>query len=557
MNIVEFALKFKDLASSELRKFGQQAKTTFDSAKKQTDGLTGNNRLLARSYDDIQKRIQEVESTLRNSKIPSEIRNARRELEALKRESSGSMAGKALGGGGGMMDAAGLLGLGKFAGPAAVAAVGYKVGEWLGDAISASLERQKILTSFNVLAGSEQAGSALSKQLISLQKDTILGPEVFKNAQTMMGFGIKSGEVYDNLKMLGDVSMGDAERLNMLTLAFSQVRAAGKLQGQDLLQLINAGYNPLEDISKRTGKTMGQLKDEMSKGNISFSMVQQAFRDATGEGGKFNNMLNKLAETPAGKMEQFKGQWEEFKINAGTAFMPLISMALDFASSMMPLIEGLIKPLSSGIQMAANWMKSLTKESGGLMDYVSIIKNVFVYGILPAGQKLFGFIFSTVGKLMEFISHSKLLKDVFMTIGIIVSNLWGFIGLIVDALTVIVDTVVMPILKALEWVYRKLTGGGFETMVKVKQPVGKSLNESTNTDLLNTIAQNTAENTNATKSTEKAITGGGPKVINITVQKFLDAININSTTLEAGVTDIEGKILEMFARVVSQGAAAI
>ncbi len=514
MNIVEFALKFKDLASSELRKFGQQAKTTFDSAKKQTDGLTGNNRLLARSYDDIQKRIQEVESTLRTSRIPTEIRNARRELEALKREASGSMAGKALGGGGGMMDAAGLLGLGKFAGPAAVAAVGYKVGEWLGDAISASLERQKILTSFNVLAGSEQAGSALSKQLISLQKDTILGPEVFKNAQTMMGFGIKSGEVYDNLKMLGDVSMGDAERLNMLTLAFSQVRAAGKLQGQDLLQLINAGYNPLEDISKRTGKSIGQLKDEMSKGNISFSMVQQAFRDATGEGGKFNNMLNKLAETPAGKMEQFKGQWEEFKINAGTALMPLVSMALQLASTLLPIIENFVNPFLKGVSTAVIYVKDLIK-------------------------------------------NSIFLQDTFRFIGLLLDGIWQILGGLLVNLKELFELIVVPLLKAIDWIWVRIKDlFGLAGKAPVKTSSSASIKEQTNTDLLRDISKNTAQNADASSSANKAVTSGGPKVINITVQKFLDSINVNSQTINDGVTDIEAKFLEMFARVLSQGAAA-
>ena len=116
----------------------------------------------------------------------------------------------------------------------------------------------------------------------------------------------------------------------------------------------------------------------------------------------------------------------------------------------------------------------------------------------------------------------------------------------------------MPILNGIEAAYRFITGRS-QLSIKSTQTMvgGKTVAGATNTDLLQTIAQNTAANTEATKGTEKAISGGGPKVINITVQKFLDSINVNSTTLEAGVTDIESKILEMFARVVSQGAAAI
>jgi len=556
MNIVEFALKFKDLASGELGKFGNAARTTFNNASKLTNDLTGHNKVLGSSYDVLQQKIKQVESTIRNSTIPQQIREAKRELASLQRQSDrhiGNTSGNRNSGGGILA----MAGLGKFAGAAAIAGVGLMAGQFFGESFNKGLERQQIQTSFNVLTGSTKAGQELSGQLVKYAKDTVLGPEVFKDAQTMMGFGFKSTEVMPNLKMLGDVSMGNSQKLESLTLAFSQTRAAGKLMGQDLLQYISAGFNPMEEISKRTGKSMGQMRKEMEGGNISFSMVQQAFKDATGEGGKFNKMLETIAQTPAGKIQALTGTWNEFKVSAGTAFMPLISMVLDFASSMMPLIEGLIKPLASGIQMAADWMKSLSKESNGLMSYVDVVRNIFIYGILPAGQKLFGFIFEMVGKLVEFISHSQLLKDLFTFIGIIVSNLWGFIGLLVDALKMIFDTIIMPILNGIEAAYRFITGRS-QLSIKSTQTMvgGKTVAGATNTDLLQTIAQNTAENTNATKSNEKAISGGGPKNIYITVQKFFDDLNISTINMHAAENDIEKTFMEMFARVVAQGAVS-
>ena len=71
--------------------------------------------------------------------------------------------------------------------------------------------------------------------------------------------------------------MGESGKFNSLTLAFSQMSATGKLMGQDLNQMINAGFNPLQTISEKTGKSIATLKDEMSKGAISAEMVQQAF----------------------------------------------------------------------------------------------------------------------------------------------------------------------------------------------------------------------------------------------------------------------------------------
>lgn len=89
------------------------------------------------------------------------------------------------------------------------------------------------------------------------------------------------------MKMLGDISLGNGERLQSLSLAFGQVQASGRLMGGDLLQMVNAGFNPLEAIAKRTGETMIAVKERMSAGGVSVNEVEQAMKDATSEGGRF------------------------------------------------------------------------------------------------------------------------------------------------------------------------------------------------------------------------------------------------------------------------------
>lgn len=570
MNIVEFAIKFKDLASSELGRFGAQSRRTFAQASQYADQLTGHNRILGKSYDEIQLKIKQVENTIRTSTIPSQIRAARKELEILQRQSNShigniSSGGKA-GGGlmnaiGGLMNAIGLGSMAKMMGPMAIGAGLLAAGSFMGDSFGKSLERQKIQTSFNVLAGGEKQGGELTKQLVSLQKDTILGPEVFKNAQTMMAFGESSKTVAKDLKMLGDISMGDKERLGSLTLAFSQSQATGRLMGQDLLQMVNAGFNPLQVMSEKTGKSMAVLKKEMESGNISFAMVKQAFVDATSEGGKFNNMLEKIGETPAGKMEQLKGSWQEFKVQAGTAFMPLISAALDLGTKLMPIVDGFITPMTNGIQTIVGWVKNLTTETGGWSEYISLVKDYVVNAIWPAITKIFGAVFHIVGKVVEWVGHSQLIKDLFGGIYVWVSMLLKVVGGLIDGLVWVFDNVVMPILNAINKVYNWIRGTSNST-VKVngtlKTPEIAGLpGGDTNTELLRQTAQNTADNAKSSKNAEKAVTGGGPKIINVTVGKFLDSINLHTANLKEGTADIEGIFLEMFARVVAQGAKAM
>ena len=76
-------------------------------------------------------------------------------------------------------------------------------------------------------------------------------------------------------------------KLSSLTLAFSQVQSTGRLMGQDLLQMIGQGFNPLQIISEKTGRSMADLKKDMENGAISADMVTEAFKIATSEGGRF------------------------------------------------------------------------------------------------------------------------------------------------------------------------------------------------------------------------------------------------------------------------------
>lgn len=177
------------------------------------------------------------------------------------------------------------------------------LGAFLGNITKIRGQFQLMETNINTLLGSAEKGKAMMEQLTEYAK---VSPLDFQGtvgaAQMMLGFGIEQEKILPFMKALGDVSMGDAQRFQSLTLAFSQMSAAGKLMGQDLMQMVNAGFQPLDQLAKDTGKSIGQLKEEMSQGKISAEMVQQAFINATSEGGKFYNMSQAATATISGQM---------------------------------------------------------------------------------------------------------------------------------------------------------------------------------------------------------------------------------------------------------------
>nr|DAO07923.1 MAG TPA: tail tape measure protein [Caudoviricetes sp.] len=197
--------------------------------------------------------------------------------------------------------------------------------------ISIRSEMESLQTSFKTLAG-EQVGGELFEQIKEYElRTTMIMQDLASGAQTMLAFNIPAQDVMQHLKAIGDISMGDSEKFKSLTLAFSQMSATGKLMGQDLLQMINAGFNPLQVISEQTGKSIGQLKEEMEKGAISTKMVQDAFHAAASEGGQFNGMLEAQSKTLKGAISNLEGAWQYMLNDIGEAQEGLIVGSIDMA----------------------------------------------------------------------------------------------------------------------------------------------------------------------------------------------------------------------------------
>lgn len=202
-----------------------------------------------------------------------------------------------------------LLGVGKAMG---IAFSAQQAIAFVKQIVNVRSEIQALEVSFRTLLGSQQASAELMRQMKEFAAATPLQlGDLAKGAQTMLGFNLDPDEIMPMLKAIGDISMGDAQKFQSLTLAFSQMQSVGKLMGQDLLQMINAGFSPLAVMADKTGKSIGELKEEMSAGAISADMVKQAFIDATSEGGQFFGMLSGQGDTVKGALAQLSGAFTD------------------------------------------------------------------------------------------------------------------------------------------------------------------------------------------------------------------------------------------------------
>ncbi|MDY2658061.1 MAG: tape measure protein [Candidatus Limiplasma sp.] len=246
-------------------------------------------------------------------------------------------------------------------------------------AVKYNAQMEAYQTNFSVMLGDEAKGVEYVAQLREKAAKTPFGMEDLASAaQTMLSFGLDAENTNTAMDRLGDIALGNKEKFQSLSLAFSQISAAGKLTGQDLLQMVNAGFNPLNTLAEKTGTSLGDLKDVMSggkgsaafrkqmkdaqnevkklgagasegakllaqigqEGMISAEMVGKAMEIETSPGGRFYNGMENASKT-------MQGQFSTLKDNS----MQLIG---NIFSPLSDALSGVVLPAANGVIDALN-----------------------------------------------------------------------------------------------------------------------------------------------------------------------------------------------------------
>lgn len=281
----------------------------------------------------------------------------------------------------------------------------------MGIAYNSQMENYQ--TNFSVLLGDEAAALDYVAQMREKAAKTPFGMEDLASAsQTMLSFGISAEDSMKYMEMLGDISLGNKEKLGSLSLAFSQVSAAGKLTGQDLLQMINAGFNPLQTISDKTGASIADLKEVMAggKGSTEFrKLVRDAQKevarlgDNASEGAKMlaqigeEGMISADMVGHAMEIETSEGgRFYQGMLKASKTMSGIISTLKDDA---MNLIGNVFAPLSASIAenvlpLVSNYLTSLTSafEKGGTEGLINRLGTVIADIFVKASEALPGVI---------------------------------------------------------------------------------------------------------------------------------------------------------------------
>ena len=182
-----------------------------------------------------------------------------------------------------------------------------ELGKVVQSGVDYNASMESYLTNFKVMLGNEELAAAKLSELRKMAASTPFAlSDLTEGTQTLLQFGVAADDTTDVLKQLGDISLGNADKLQTLVRAYGKMSSAQKVTLENVNMMIDAGFNPLNQICDATGESMSDLYKRISDGKVSFSELQYAVQAATSEGGQFYNGMLEASQTFSGRMSTLK-----------------------------------------------------------------------------------------------------------------------------------------------------------------------------------------------------------------------------------------------------------
>jgi tape measure domain-containing protein len=258
----------------------------------------------------------------------------------------------------------------------AMGGAGAALGAFGLSAIKAAANAEQTIIAFETMLGSAENAKKFYNDLVQFAAKTPFELTGLETAsKQLLAYGFAQEEVLPQLKALGDIAAGvGMDKLPQLILAFGQVKAATKLTGMELRQFTEAGVPMLDELSKILKEPVARIQEMVSEGEIGFPIVQQALQNLTGEGGRFNNLMEKQAKSLGGMWSNLKDAWEQFLRGQGAQ---LIEWAKQFVAVAIDIVQ-------HHLPVWIEKTKELTQWLGDHKIVLATIAGIIVGALVPA-----------------------------------------------------------------------------------------------------------------------------------------------------------------------------
>lgn len=197
----------------------------------------------------------------------------------------------------------------------------------VGGAVDYQKSMEYYTTSFTVMTGSADKASETVKKLADIGAKTPFDmPQLADATSLLMNYGFSADDAVDSMMMLGDISQGNADKLDSISRAYGKMSSAQKVSLEDINMMIDAGFNPLQEISEHTGESMSSLYDRISKGKMSVDEITESMKRSTSEGGKYFKSMDAQSQNLDGRLSTLS---DTINSKLGEALQPILKKASD------------------------------------------------------------------------------------------------------------------------------------------------------------------------------------------------------------------------------------
>jgi tape measure domain-containing protein len=303
--------------------------------------------------------LTKLSNAYKNAKIGSEeYINAQKELDKVKKiyaEHSASL--RPIQSGYTQLTA----GLTKFATAAGLAFSVDTLLQYGREVLKVANTQEQFNIALNTMVGTKAKADQVIAQGIALATNSPFTiTQVQEGTKQLLAMGFSADEVIDKLEILGNIGAGvGTDKLPQLTLALGQVKAAGRLMGQELNQFVQAGVPLLEEIGKAIGKPTSEIKKMVEAGQIGYPIVEKALQNLTTEGGRFAGLMEKQAKS-------LGGLWSTL----GDSFTQNVSLPIgqSIAEIAKPAIKALTEVIDGLSDSTKSSMNAFKEQSSKVKD---------------------------------------------------------------------------------------------------------------------------------------------------------------------------------------------
>lgn len=198
---------------------------------------------------------------------------------------------------------------------------------------ASDFEKQRV--AFGTLLKDVDKGNQLFATLQKFSAETPLAlGDITSSSERLLAVGVGMEDQITVLRQLGDLALGNSDKLGRLTNAYSKLKTKGRASLEELNLFTDAGIPLMDTLAQTMGVTTQEVFKLVSAGKVGMPEVQVAMDSLTGAGGRFNNAMKNASETASGKFSTSLDNLKIASADLGNIMLPVAKDILDSITRM-------------------------------------------------------------------------------------------------------------------------------------------------------------------------------------------------------------------------------